>query len=158
MDQILVTKIITALVYPLGLVFVLGFFALLAKGMGLKKIAATSKFSSILILIVISNPIVGQWSVSSLEGQYPQQNFDQIEKHDAVLVLGGGLRIPLPPALRTQIGHASDRYWHAVQLYREGKADKIVVAGGNVFEQGFKVRLIMLLSFYRNGVCQKKPL
>jgi len=90
-------------------------------------------------LLVFSNPMVAQYLVRDLESKYPQLSLEKIVKHDALIVLGGGLRIPLPPAQHTQIGHASDRYWYAAQLYRAGKAEKIIISGGNVYTQaGFK--------------------
>jgi len=70
-----------------------------------------------------------------LEQRYPQKAVSEIPKHDAIIVLGGGLRIPLPPAQHTQVGAGSDRYWYAVRLYRAGLADKIIVTGGNVYTQ-----------------------
>ena len=139
MDQILLTKLISALVYPIGLVIILGLVGWLFSAFGWRKLAGTLKFGSVLILLLSSNPMVARSLVASLEQQYPQQAFEEIEKHQAILVLGGGLRIPLPPAQQVQIGSGSDRYWHAVQLFRAGLAEKIIVSGGNVFNQvGFQ--------------------
>ena len=135
MDQILLVKIISALLYPLGIVFVLlimvGVFLLF----GWRKTASSLKFCSVVILLLASNSMFAGHLLQSLEQRYPQQELASISKHDAILVLGGGLQIPLAPALRSQIGWGSDRYWHAVLLYRAGKADKIILSGGNVFAQ-----------------------
>lgn len=73
--------------------------------------------------------------MSGLESQYPQRSLAEIQRHDAIIVLGGGLRIPLPPAQHTQLGSTSDRYWYATQLYKAGKASTIVISGGNVYHQ-----------------------
>lgn len=135
MDQIILTKLISALVYPLGLVVILGLLGVVFGAFGWRKLARTFKFSSVLILLLASNPMIARSLVASLEQQYPQQPVEAMEKHDAILVLGGGLRIPLPPAQQVQIGSGSDRYWHAVQLFRAGLAEKIIISGGNVFNQ-----------------------
>jgi len=38
-----------------------------------------------------------------------------------------------------RLSRGSDRYWHAARLFHAGKADKIIVSGGNVYKQpGFQ--------------------
>jgi uncharacterized SAM-binding protein YcdF (DUF218 family) len=132
MDEILLIKIISALLYPLGLVFLLAIFAWILPR---SKMTSLLKLTSFSVLIIASNPMAARWLVQSLEKQYPQQAFSEITTHDAILVLGGGLRLPITPALHTQLGAGSDRYWHAARLYRAGKAQLIMVSGGNVFAQ-----------------------
>ena len=135
MDYLLIIKAVSALLYPLSMVFLLAIMGWFLGILRWKKLAAILKLCSVTLLLLASNPIVAKWLVQSLEQQYPQQKFVSIEKHDAILVLGGGLRIPLPPALHTQIGSGSDRFWHAVRLFRAGKADEIILSGGNIFAQ-----------------------
>ena len=118
--------------YPLGLVFMLAIFAWILPR---SKTASLLKLCSFSVLIIASNPMAARWLVQSLEKQYPQQAFSEIKSHDAILVLGGGLRLPIAPALNTQLGAGSDRYWHAARLYRAGKANTIIVSGGNVFKK-----------------------
>lgn len=129
MDSVLIIKVISALIYPLGLASVLVLLSLF----GLKKRFFLSLAA--LILVLASNSNVARWLAFQLERQYPQQHIADIATHDAIIVLGGGLRIPQAPALYTQIGSGSDRYWYAARLYRAGKAKTIILAGGNVFEQ-----------------------
>ncbi len=139
MDQILIIKIISALLYPLGLAALLFVLAIIVSIFQWRKIAALLKLSSLIILLLASNPIVASKLIQSLEQQYPQQNLSEIAEHDAIIVLGGGLRIPIKPALYTQIGFGSDRYWHAARLFKAGKAKKIILIGGNVYKQpGYK--------------------
>lgn len=135
MDSVLLIKVISAFIYPLGLVCV--FAALSLLGMLLRRALFTRLcvLFAILILVLASSPIVATKLTANLENQYPQHVLDDIAKHDAAIVLGGGLRIPLPPAQHTQLAHGSDRYWYAVQLFRAGKVDKIVLSGGNIYTQ-----------------------
>jgi len=139
MDQVLIIKIISALMYPLGLACVLFIFGYISSTLQWRKFSVLLKFCSLIILLLASNPIIAKKLISSLEQQHPQQKLSEIDKHDAIIVLGGGLRIPIEPALFTQIGSGSDRYWHAVRLYKAGKAKQIILIGGNVFNQpGYK--------------------
>lgn len=117
MDEILLIKILSALLYPLGLVFMLAIFAWILPR---PKTVSLPKLCSFSVLIIASNPMAARWLVQSLEKQYPQQAFSEINNHDAILVLGGGLRLPIAPAPNTQLGAGSDRYWHAARLYRAG--------------------------------------
>ncbi|MBT8115081.1 MAG: YdcF family protein [Arenicella sp.] len=135
MDSILLVKIISALSYPLGLLLVLAILRWILRAIGLKGVGSFLGLVGIFILVTASNPLVAHWLVSSLEQQYPQQALSDIAEHDAIVVLGGGLRLPQLPARHTQIGAGSDRYWYATRLYRAGKAAKIVLTGGNLFEQ-----------------------
>ena len=135
MDSILIIKLVSALSYPLGLLLVLAILRWLLRGFGLRSLGSFLGFIGVLILVTATNPMTARWLVNSLEQQYPQQALGDIAEHDAIVVLGGGLRLPQTPAKHTQIGAGSDRYWYAARLYRAGKASKIVLTGGNLFEQ-----------------------
>ena len=135
MDTVFLIKLVANLLYPLGLSCCLLAFGLLARWRQRGRIAGVSMVLSVLILVLASNPIVARWLAGQLEGQYPQQPLHQIERHDVILVLGGGIRIPTAPALQTQLGVGSDRLWYAAQLFRAGKAPRILMLGGNVYPQ-----------------------
>jgi len=119
----------------MGLLLVLVVLRLLFKAFAWRGLAKLCAILFILILAVGSNPKFAGWLASSLENQYPQRAIHNIKKHDAIIVLGGGLRLPTSPALHSQLGRGSDRYWYATRLYRSGRADKIIIAGGNVYAQ-----------------------
>lgn len=146
MDSVLLIKIISALLYPLGLVLLLGVLGALCRWRyalsGSRFRQQCSRFfllSAVVILLLSSNPMVARGLASSLERQYAQQPLNQIAPHDAIIVLGGGVRIPTLPAQYTQLGGTSDRYWHAARLFFAGKASRIILSGGNVYKQpGFQ--------------------
>lgn len=139
MDSLVLIKIISAFSYPLGLAFLLLLLRWLASWLGKRNAATVMGLLAISLLATASNPLAARWLAATLEQQYPQQPLQDIARHDAILVLGGGLRLPQAPAQHTQIGAASDRYLYAVRLYRAGKADRIVLSGGNVYPQtGFQ--------------------
>lgn len=135
MDSVLIIKIVSALLYPLGLALVFSllwlFFKLLSRPF-LSRLCAASAW---LVMLLASNPMVASRLAHSLESQHSQTQIDSIQEHDILVVLGGGLRLPLPPAKHVQLGPASDRYWYATQLYRAGKAQRIIITGGNVYPQ-----------------------
>jgi uncharacterized SAM-binding protein YcdF (DUF218 family) len=135
MSTVFLIKIVSALIYPLGLAFVC---ALLSSMFYLKRRRLGANFLagvSVIILVLSSNPLVARNLVYSLERQHPQQALESIRPHDAIIVLGGGLRIPSPPARHVQLGLGSDRYWYAARLYKSGKAKKIILSGGNLYPQ-----------------------
>lgn len=138
-DTVVLIKIVSAIIYPLGFSVILWLLSLVSSGFRAKRLAWSLRCLSILIVLLASNAKFATWLASSLENQYPQVPMADIAEHDAVIVLGGGVRIPLPPAQHVQIGSGSDRFWYAVQLYRAAKAQRIILLGGNVFKQnGFQ--------------------
>ncbi|MFQ3245394.1 MAG: uncharacterized SAM-binding protein YcdF (DUF218 family) [Arenicella sp.] len=135
MDSIVIIKVISALLYPLGLVSLCVFLAVLLLLRGRRLAARCCSTIGVVILLLASNPMLASKLVYSLERQHPQRAVDSFAKHDAIIVLGGGLRIPTSPAKYAQLAHGSDRYWYAARLYRAAKADKIIISGGNVYQQ-----------------------
>jgi len=135
MDTVLTIKVISALIYPIGLVLVFALLYLLLKLIGKSVLARLSMLVSILSLVFSSNPIFANYLARSLENQYPQKSMEETATHDIIMVLGGGLRLPYPPAINTQLSRGSDRYWYATQLHRAGKAQRILLTGGNVINQ-----------------------
>lgn len=135
MDTVVLIKIISALLYPLGLSALLLVFSLFSRIFGAKRLTLVLRFIALLILLLASNSKVASWLAGSLESQYPQNPIVDIAKHDVIVVLGGGVRIPLPPAQHVQLGSGSDRYWYATQLYRAAKGQRVVLVGGNVYQQ-----------------------
>lgn len=135
MDSVFIIKIVSALLYPLGLVFVSALLSLIYRFRRRALGARVWAVIAVTILLVSSNPMVANKLVSSLERQYPQLKMESIAVHDAIIVLGGGLRIPLPPAEHVQLGRGSDRYWYAAQLFHAGKGAKLILSGGNIYSQ-----------------------
>ncbi len=135
MDSVVLIKVISAALYPLGLVTVFAVVALYSRVRGRKSRAKLYVCISMLILLISSNPLFARYLVGELESRYPQKAIDEIEVHQAIIVLGGGLRVPSEPDKALQLGSASDRYWHAAQLYFAEKAPLIIIAGGNVYSR-----------------------
>ena len=135
MDSVVLIKVVSAALYPLGLVTVFAAVALYSRAKGRKARAKLYTCISILILLISSNPLFARYLVGELESRYPQKSIDEIEAHQAIIVLGGGLRVPSEPGQALQLGSAADRYWHAAQLYFAEKAPLIIITGGNVYSR-----------------------
>jgi uncharacterized SAM-binding protein YcdF (DUF218 family) len=135
MDSVVVIKVISALLYPLGLASLCILLALIVFLRGRVLVARVCSTIAIAILLLASNPMLASKLVYSLEREHPQRAVGSFAKHDSIIVLGGGLRVPNAPAKYTQLTHGSDRYWYAARLYKAGKADKILISGGNVYPQ-----------------------
>lgn len=135
MDLIIIKKIVTALFYPANIIFIAALLALFFKLQKAPKLSFLFRFVLVACFILSTNSLSAYWLVNTLEKQHPPQLIADIKKHDAIIVLGGGLRTPVPPAKHIQLGAAADRYWYAVQLYRAGRAKQILLSGGNTVEQ-----------------------
>jgi len=135
MDAVSLVKLLSALIYPVGAMAWLGILYFLGRLFDWDRIRAISAWCFFLVFIGSSNPWLANTLAKSLERQYPQKNMAHYSQHDAIVILGGGLRLPSSPASEVQLGARSDRYWYATQLYRAGKAKQIFIAAGNAYAQ-----------------------
>ncbi len=135
MDWVFLSKLIPHFLYPLNLTFLLLILALLFFGFRKQKTAITFCLLSITILFVSALPQTPFYLIKNLERKFPTYLAADAPQADAILILGGALALPQYPRLDLELVGTSDRIRYAGQLYRAGKAGKIVIAGGNVFPQ-----------------------
>jgi len=135
MDSVSLVKFISLLIYPVGLVSVLFVMGVILRIFKLRKCSSSAFFVAVAVFFTASNPLIAKKLVQGLEWQFPQQDISALPNADTILVLGGGLRLPIEPRRFAQLHSASDRYWLAAQIFKQNKADNIVLSGGNVFEQ-----------------------
>jgi len=135
MDSVILIKIISALVYPVGLFVLAIFFAWVFDWLQKRALSRFCLSFAVTIFVFTSSPVFASWLITKLENQHPQPLIWDIAEHDAIIVLGGGLRRPTLPAKHAQLAGSGDRYWYAVQLYRAGKAKKIIISAGNIIDQ-----------------------
>jgi len=127
------SKLLPQLIYPVGLSTVLLIVAI-ATFWKRPKVAAIAVGLALGILFFAANGWVGDGMMYSLEHQYPP--LKQNAKAEAIVVLGGCTRSPHPPRPWVEVSEAGDRVLYAAKLYREGKAPKVVLAGGRIFWKG----------------------
>ena len=121
-----VEKLLPILVYPLGLALLLCITAFALSFAGRARALKVSIAVAIILLWLASTPAFADLLTVILEEQDPPVPIETISPKDVVIVLGGGLVQP------AHIGPAGDRLMQAVRLWRAGKAQTIIVSGGNL--------------------------
>jgi uncharacterized SAM-binding protein YcdF (DUF218 family) len=124
-------KILSLLIYPLGLSILLGIAGLLLMVWRCRRFAGVVLSCSICGLTLWSLPPVADAVARSLEAQFANLAVDAVQKADVILVFGGVMQPPQPGRPYADLGAAADRVWHAARLYHAGKAPKVMLSGGS---------------------------
>lgn len=135
MDLVLIQKILSLLIYPVGLVSVLLLLALFCRILRKRALSVFCICLALMTFLLSSNNYIAKSLVTSLEQQYPQLSIENTPIADAIIVLGGSLAPPATPRKFSQFTGRSNRFWLAGKLYLAGKAKYIILSGGNVFRQ-----------------------
>lgn len=127
------SKLLPQLIYPVGLSTVLLLVAI-ATFWKHPKVAAISVGLALGVLFFSANSWVADGLMYSLERQYP--SLTASPPADAIIVLGGCTRSAHFPRPWVEIAEEGDRVLYAAKLYREGKAPKVILAGGRIYWKG----------------------
>lgn len=133
--EIFLSKFIPLFLYPVGLVFMLLLAVSLLLFTGRQRAAWMLMLAIVLLVFAAGNDRTAYALIRGLENEYPPMSVEDTPEADVIVVLGGGLGLPHPPRLYPDLNNNSDRLLHALRLYRAGKADHILLTGGNVFPQ-----------------------
>ena len=133
--KIFLSKFIPLFIYPVGLAFCLLIITLVLMLFKRRAAAWTVTLAVVLLLFAAGNDWTSYTLIRGLESQYPPIKVEDTPNADVILVLGGGLELPLPPRLYPGLNSNSDRLLRALRLYRAGKASHLLLSGGNVFPQ-----------------------
>lgn len=125
----LLSKLLPIAVYPLGFSLLLLIAGLVR---GRRRGGRWLTASGLSLLWLAAMPLTARQLSRALEEQAASLSPDPLPPADAVLVLGGGLRPPLPPRRDVEVGEAGDRLLTGVSLVRRGLAPLLVVSGGRV--------------------------
>src|SRR5207253_11386244 len=87
------------------------------------------------VLGASSFPPVARGVYGSLEARYPPLEIGKLPNADAIVLLGGALRLPVPPRTDFELTEGSTRVRYAAKLFQAGKAKRVLISGGNLFEQ-----------------------
>jgi uncharacterized SAM-binding protein YcdF (DUF218 family) len=131
MQTLLLTKILTPLILPLGQVFVLATLALAAAVLGRRTAAMVLGALAFALLALYASPSFAGFLAGTLERQYPIATAAQSPQAELAVVLGG-MSGRLKSGGDPQVNEAADRALHAARLYRLGKLQRILVSGGNL--------------------------
>jgi uncharacterized SAM-binding protein YcdF (DUF218 family) len=127
------SKLLPLLFYPLGLTIVLSIIGLVLLKRRRTKRASTLVILAIWLLYISSTELVAHTLTRSLEDQ---NRPTVITPADAIVVLGGGTKPGQAPRPLPEVSEAGDRVIYAAQLYKDGKAPKIILSGGRVTWKG----------------------
>ncbi|AGY59239.1 YdcF family protein [Gloeobacter kilaueensis] len=125
------SKVLPAFIYPIGLSMVL-VVAVALLGRRWPKTAIGLCGAVFLLLGIFASPLVSTALLGSLESQYPGGPIAKLPTAQAIVVLGGSVRMPTRLHDGVELAEASDRVLHAARLFRAGKAPVILMSGGNV--------------------------
>tara|TARA_B100001057_G_C22610419_1_gene856357 strand:- start:111 stop:812 length:702 start_codon:yes stop_codon:yes gene_type:complete len=89
-------------------------------------------YSSLVLFYIISTPFFADNFFKVVEGQYNKLQIGKINEVDAIVVLGGSLRInEFKNKYNIEWGD-SDRFFGGLKLYKEKKSKQIVFTGGKM--------------------------
>jgi uncharacterized SAM-binding protein YcdF (DUF218 family) len=123
---VFLSKFLPPFVYPLGLIGILILLALfLAQRRRLQRIVL---ILALVCLLLAGNSWVAIGLARSLEWRYFPPN--PVPQAEVMIVLGGGTEAHEPPRPMVEVNGSGDRVIYAARLYKQGKAQHILVSGG----------------------------
>ncbi len=116
------SKILPLAVLPLGLSLILLLVGLIGRW-------RWPVITAVVMLWLLSLGLVSQTLWRWLEAPWQRQPAAKAASADAIVVLSGG-RHPAPGAMRVSEWHDPDRFLAGLELYRQGKAPRLLFTGG----------------------------
>src|SRR3989339_29838 len=128
--MIYIFKFLAILIYPLGIVLILGILSIVMLASNKRKIGYLSIFLSFSILIFFSSPIVSHKLMRTLECRYsPSYKYPPV----SAIVLLGGAEVPkLPPRIYNETNQNADRIMNAARLFKKKHAPYLITTGGKI--------------------------
>jgi uncharacterized SAM-binding protein YcdF (DUF218 family) len=120
-------KLLPILIYPLNLALLLCITAFALSFAGRAYVPRVSIAVAVILLWLASTPAIAGLLTVTLEHQNRPVPIETISPKDVVIVLGGDLAKPAH-----HLGDTGDRVMQAELLWRAGKAQTIIVTGGNL--------------------------
>jgi uncharacterized SAM-binding protein YcdF (DUF218 family) len=127
-----ISKIATVFITPLGLCIGLTLFGFVLMSVRLRRTGAGFVVLGTALLWIAAMPVTARFVLGSLERQYPPVAMSSSPSADVAIVLGGAVGGPVSPRQTVDLGEASDRVYHAFELFRAGKVRMILISGGNL--------------------------
>jgi len=125
---VFLSKFLPNFFYPLGLVFLLVLLALMLSHR--PRLQNAALLLTLAIMLVGGNRWVAYSLARSLEWRYLP--LDPVPTADIIVVLGGGTESGEFPRPAVEVNSAGDRVLYAARLYKEGKAPRLLLSGGNI--------------------------
>jgi uncharacterized SAM-binding protein YcdF (DUF218 family) len=126
----IIAKIATAVISPLGSALILGIIGLFFGLIGRRRLAFFCSFLALAWLWFWSLPVASFWLSNQIAAPFPPQHPHQVPQAEAIVILGGGITPADQHHLQPDLNQAADRIWYGTQLYHAGKAPLVVLSGG----------------------------
>ena len=97
---------------------------------GTKKEFKSLIYISTLIFYIISTPLFSNYLMKKIEGEYIYKSFNELEKVDAIVILGGIMRINQFDKNYIVEWNDIDRFFKGIKLYQLNKSNTIIFTGG----------------------------
>jgi len=127
---VVIVKTLTPLFSPLGLSLLAWLAGLVLYLRGSHGLARASVVFGIGVVLLFSNPLVGDALIRSLEEDYEAREPERYPTAGAIVVLGGVTKVPLPPRIGIEVSEGFDRLRVGVQLLKERRAPLLILSGG----------------------------
>ena len=122
----IISKALQFIIYPVNWVIALGIYGHWSKNEKRKRRAS---HLSLLLFIAFTNPVIHDFAFRFWET--PAVPFANLEHHDVAIVLGGYSDPKAFPRDRLHLKSNPNRLINAVQLYKYGKVNKLILTGGS---------------------------
>lgn len=132
MSFLYIGKLLTALASPVVIAAVLLILAAISLRRAPRSLAFRSVLLALVILLVSSSGWISGHLLGVLEDPWRNATIASAPAADAIVVLGGYIRVENHTGRPVEIGAAADRLFCAAELYRASKAPLILLSGGNV--------------------------
>ena len=127
---VLLSKILSPLVYPLGQSLILWVASAVLYWRGQKRWSLRCGVAGAGIVLFFSQPLVGEWLLETLEDDFEAAPVESYPAVDAIVVLGGITAPPIPPRVSVDVQDGFDRLLHGVRLLKAERASVLVLSGG----------------------------
>jgi uncharacterized SAM-binding protein YcdF (DUF218 family) len=125
---IFLSKLLPLFAYPLGIACILLLVALAYRKN--TRTCSSLIIAALAVLWLSSTTGFSNLLARSLEWRYPSPQ--EIPSADVIVVLGGGTEPAANPRPTVEVNGAGDRVLYAASLYKNGKADHILLSGGTI--------------------------
>jgi uncharacterized SAM-binding protein YcdF (DUF218 family) len=126
------TKLLSLLIYPLSLSLLIGLAALVFARLQWPRRSFYAMLLSVGWLYLCSTSLFANYLTGALERDFVPRAMSVIDRADAIVLLGGGMRGDTHMGTLADLNQRGDRLVHAVALFKAGKAPLIVLTGGGV--------------------------
>jgi uncharacterized SAM-binding protein YcdF (DUF218 family) len=116
-------KILPVFLLPTGLVLGLLLLGLISR-------RRSPIWAALLLFWLCSTPLLSDRLIAAVEQHGQRLDPGTMPRADAIVVLSGMLKTAPGPAAISEWGEASDRFWGGLDLYRAGKAPRLIFTGG----------------------------